>query len=100
MRSPINRDGTTLLSLMTGMVLFQDRTNYRVPDSAPWKDVGTLLSNRFSQATGQGLSKEDLHYLACKAFGKYMLPGLEISWSREPRAPLNGFLKFLQGCTV
>jgi signal transducer and activator of transcription 5B len=49
--------------------MLQGREPFKVPDSVPWPALAEQLSTKFEQATGRGLTKDDLDYLASKVLG-------------------------------
>lgn len=44
------------------------RSLFNVPEEVPWKYMSEVLNMKFILATGRGLTKENLTYLAEKAF--------------------------------
>ncbi|KAL1491221.1 hypothetical protein ABEB36_011852 [Hypothenemus hampei] len=66
------------------------RTPFQVPDKVPWSKMRETLSQKFKQATGRGLSEENLEFLAEKAFrGNYSeAANYMLSWPQFCKEPL------------
>lgn len=68
------------------------RDPFVVPDAVPWPQLADQLSLKFHQATGRGLTKENLDYLASKIFNvqgvKPDFSGKKISWAQFNKEPL------------
>lgn len=68
------------------------RKPFLVPERIAWNKMAQVLSTKFRAATGGGLSKSNLHFLATKAFRNPNL-GIDIgehllSWSQFCKEPL------------
>jgi len=46
----------------------RDRTDFSVPNSVSWAELSQVISDKFAQVTGRGLSEDHLRFLKQKAF--------------------------------
>lgn len=64
---------------------------YQVPDKVPWRDLGQVLSDKFSSFSGKGLSQQNLEYLATKISKNRIIDTkneLYVSWNQFAKEPL------------
>ena len=73
----------------------QCRPPFRVPDKVPWSAMASALNMKWTSqcGTSKGLTDENIHYLACKAFRNPDLPrdmfkSQSITWAQFCREPL------------
>lgn len=64
---------------------------YLVPDKVLWRDLGQVLSDKFSSFSGKGLSQQNLEYLATKISKNRIINTnneLHVSWNQFAKEPL------------
>jgi len=69
-------------------VMLQGRIPFHVPEQVPWAEVAKMLSTKFAQMTGRGLTDQNLRYLANKLFnttGQQDHSQTHVSWSQFNR---------------
>ncbi|XP_022249691.1 signal transducer and activator of transcription 5B-like isoform X2 [Limulus polyphemus] len=67
------------------------RVPFAVPDKVPWIQMAEVLNMKFRAACGQGLSAENLQYLATKGFRNSQIQdfsNMMITWSQFCKEPL------------
>ncbi|XP_013779006.1 signal transducer and activator of transcription 5B-like isoform X1 [Limulus polyphemus] len=70
---------------------YQGRVPFAVPDKVPWPQMAEVLNMKFHAACGQGLSAENLQYLATKGFRNSQIQdfsNMMITWSQFCKEPL------------
>lgn len=61
---------------------------YQVPERVKWKDLGHVLSEKFRDCTGKGLSPQNLEHLGCKITKSQQIgPDLLVTWSQFAKEP-------------
>lgn len=64
---------------------------YQVPDKVTWRELGQVLSDKFSSFAGKGLSPQNLDYLATKITRNRAVSSvheLYVSWNQFAKEPL------------
>ena len=70
----------------------QGRVLFSVPDKVPWPQVADMLDTKFKSSSGRGLTPDNLHYLAGKAFRNATegtdYSNMALSWGLFCKEPL------------
>jgi hypothetical protein len=67
-----------------------DEVLYKVPDRVTWRELGSVLSEKFRSATGRGLSQQNLKYLASKVYrNRADSDDIIITWNQFSKEPLS-----------
>ena len=62
---------------------------YQVPDQVCWRDLGQVLSDKFSSCAGRGLSCQNLEYLASKVYrNRIESKDALVTWNQFAKEPL------------